>query len=86
MRVVGCSSASTVSPNKVDGDSRASICAVMTSVASSPLGTSACAIAGASAGQITVRNSQRPSVASAAVAAERKTIENNMASASHTPA
>ncbi len=44
------------------------------------------AMAGARADQITVRNSHRPSVTSAAVAADRKMIENNMASASHTPA
>ena len=43
-------------------------------------------MAGASAAQIRVRNSHSPSVTSAAVAAERKMIENSIASASQTPA
>ena len=44
------------------------------------------AIAGLSAGQMTLRNIHTPSVTSAAVAAERKTMEDSMASASQTPA
>ena len=44
------------------------------------------AMAGDSIGHRMVRNSQSPSVISAAVAAERNTIENSIASASHTPA
>ena len=84
--MVGSSSASTHSPNSVEGDSRVSICAVVTSVAWCSGDTKASAIAGASAGQITERNSHRPSVTSAAVAAERKITENSMASASQTPA
>ena len=53
---------------------------------SSLLGGKANTIAGARNGQMKVRNSHRPSVIKAAVAAERKTIENSSASASHTPA
>ncbi len=45
-----------------------------------------CAIAPASTGHMNVKNSQMPSVTSAAVAAERNRIENSSASASHTPA
>src|SRR5262245_28783664 len=37
-------------------------------------------------GQISVRNSQRPSDVSTAVAPDRNTIENSIANASHTPA
>ncbi len=45
-----------------------------------------CATAPASTGHMKVRNSQIPRVTSAAVAAERNTIENSSARASHTPA
>ena len=47
---------------------------------------STCAIAGASIGHSTVRNSQMPSATSAAVAGERNTIDSSIASASQTPA
>jgi len=57
----------------------------MSGTAGSSDGRRPCAIAGARAGQIAVRNSQRPRVTKAALAGERNTTENNIASASQTP-
>src|SRR5690606_34227247 len=78
--------ASTVSPYIVLGDSRDRYCDARISVSSLLVGTNAATIAGARAGQIRLRNSQSPSVTSAAVAADRNRIENSIASANQTPA
>jgi len=90
-RTEGSSTTEMISPNSVLGESRENAWRTPSAPRSSsaevmlPAFTASASI-GAKIGHRIVRNSQSPSVVKAAVAGERKMIENSMASASHTPA
>src|SRR5215472_11116147 len=90
-RTVGSSSTPTISPNKAPGDTRANACSTPKWLNNSAgvatvSDTNRVARYGEISGHRIVRKSHKPNATRAAVAAERKMMENNSASASHTPA
>src|SRR5262249_52659166 len=85
-RPEGSRTTATTSLNNTAGDSRANACCVSKTPKRSPALVTALASTGENTGQRMVTNSHSPSETSAAVAADRNTIEHKSASANQKPA